>query len=105
MTTLKQLGPKKKLQDVTTIFLDHNSLKVFNPLERLSKVKELYLDHNYLKEVDGHNKLLSGLETLSLTSNKLTTMKNLDGFSEVTAHATLLAGLIRRRGSCGSRPG
>lgn len=86
VNTLKQLGPKKKLQDISTIFLDHNSLKVFAPVERLSKVKELYLDHNYLKEVDGHNKLLAGLETLSLTSNKLTTVKNLDGFSEVTPH-------------------
>jgi len=84
VTTLKQLGPKKKLVDVTTIFLDHNSLRVFAPAERLSKVKELYLDHNYLKEIDGRNKLLSGLETLSLTSNKLTAVRNLDGFGEVT---------------------
>jgi len=54
VTTLKQLGPKKRLTGVQTIFLDHNSLRKFEPAERLSGVKELYLDHNYLKEVAYH---------------------------------------------------
>jgi len=83
VTTLKQLGSKKRLTGVSTIFLDHNSLRKFEPAERLSGVKELYLDHNYIKEIDGRNRLLSGLETLSLTSNKLTSLDNMDGFQEL----------------------
>lgn len=83
VTTLKQLGSKKRLTGVSTIFLDHNSLRKFEPAERLSGVKELYLDHNYIKEIDGRNRLLSGLETLSLTSNKLASLDNMDGFQEL----------------------
>lgn len=101
VTTLKQLGAKKRLMGVTTIFLDHNSLRKFEPAERLSGVKELYLDHNYIKEIDGTNKLLSGLETLSLTSNKLTSMDNMDGFSELKVLRVGNNRITTLKGFCG----
>jgi len=83
VTSLKQLGPKKRLMEINTVFLDHNSLRKFEPAERISTVKELYLDHNYIKEVDGANYMLSKVNTLSLTSNKLTEIKNMDGFLQL----------------------
>jgi len=83
VTSLKQLGPKKRLTEVETIFLDHNSLRKFEPEQTVRTVRELYLDHNYLKEIDGANPMLSQLETLSLTSNRLTQLKNMAGFKRL----------------------
>ena len=36
-----------------------------------------------LRQVDGANYMLSKVNTLSLTSNKLTEIKNMDGFLQV----------------------
>lgn len=83
VTSLKQLGPKKRLMEVETIFLDHNSLRKFEPEQTVRTVRELYLDHNYLKDIDGANPMLSQLETLSLTSNRLTSLKNMTGFKRL----------------------
>eukprot|EP00658_Telonema_sp_P-2_P085968 TRINITY_DN992_c0_g1_i3.p1 TRINITY_DN992_c0_g1~~TRINITY_DN992_c0_g1_i3.p1 ORF type:complete len:638 (+),score=171.11 TRINITY_DN992_c0_g1_i3:153-2066(+) len=83
VTSLKQLGPRKRLAEVETIFLDHNSLRKFEPEQTIRTLRELYLDHNYLKEIDGANAMLSQLETLSLTSNRITSISNMAGFKRL----------------------
>ena len=115
VTSLKQLGPRKRLHEVETIFLDHNSLRKVPCSLQTIRAPDISVDSSsqskrcglyasciwitttsrrsvvlYLGicsdspcQIDGANPMLSQLETLSLTSNRISSILNMAGFKRL----------------------